>query len=70
MIMYNEWNLEINIFSLWFYNVYIFYPAASVDGNSSMDRWLSRVESCCWLGHIKDSLTCACVAAQCIDKEG
>ena len=35
-----------------------------------MDKWLSKLESSNWLGHVKDVLTCACVAAQCIDKEG
>ncbi len=35
-----------------------------------MDKWLSKLESCNWLTHVKDVLTCACVAAQCIDKEG
>ncbi len=35
-----------------------------------MDKWLSKLESSNWLTHVKDVLTCACVAAQCIDKEG
>ncbi|KAK2146123.1 hypothetical protein LSH36_631g02047 [Paralvinella palmiformis] len=42
----------------------------SVDGNIGMDKWLSKLEASGWLTHVKDSLTCACVAAQCIDKEG
>ncbi|RWS22695.1 myotubularin-related protein 9-like protein [Leptotrombidium deliense] len=35
-----------------------------------MDKWLSRLESCGWLSHIKDVLMCACLVAQCVDKEG
>jgi len=37
--------------------------------NTSSDKWLSRLDACGWLTHIKDALTCACVAAQCVDKE-
>ena len=44
--------------------------SVSVDGNIGMDKWLSKLEASGWLTHVKDSLTCACVAAQCIDKEG
>ncbi|XP_053209374.1 myotubularin-related protein 9-like isoform X1 [Panonychus citri] len=35
----------------------------------SMDKFLSRLESCGWLSHIKDVLMCACLVAQCIDQE-
>jgi len=35
-----------------------------------MDKWLSRIESCGWLSHIKDVLMCACLVAQCINEEG
>ena len=35
-----------------------------------MDKWLSKLESSNWLTHVKDVLTCSCVAAQCVDKEG
>lgn len=38
--------------------------------SSSMDKFLSRLESCGWLSHIKDVLMCACLVAQCIDQEG
>lgn len=40
------------------------------DTSSSMDKWLSRLESCGWLSHIKDVLLCACLVAQCVDREG
>lgn len=40
------------------------------DINTSMDKWLSRLESCGWLTHIKDVLSSACLVAQCMDQEG
>ncbi|CAM1324598.1 MTMR9 (predicted) [Pycnogonum litorale] len=40
------------------------------DLSSGMDKWLSRLESSDWLGHIKDILNCACLSAQCIAQEG
>jgi len=43
---------------------------ACSDTACSMDKWLSRIESCGWLSHIKDVLTCACLVAQCINEEG
>ncbi|XP_071116669.1 myotubularin-related protein 9-like isoform X2 [Haliotis cracherodii] len=43
---------------------------ATSDGGASMDKWLSKFESSNWLTHVKDILTCACVVAQCVDKEG
>ncbi|KAK6167642.1 hypothetical protein SNE40_021620 [Patella caerulea] len=43
---------------------------ACSDSNSSMDKWLSKLESSNWMTHVKDILTCACVVAQCIDKDG
>ena len=49
-------------------NLYVF--VVSLDGNIGMDKWLSKLEASGWMSHVKDSLTCACVAAQCIDKEG
>lgn len=33
-----------------------------------MDRWLSKLEASNWLGHVKEILTAACLAAQCIDR--
>lgn len=44
--------------------------AAVSDTGVSMDKWLSRLESSGWLGHIKDVLTCACFVAQCLDQDG
>ncbi|XP_033375451.1 myotubularin-related protein 9-like isoform X1 [Parus major] len=35
-----------------------------------MDRWLGRLESSRWLGHVKAALSTACLAAQCLDREG
>ncbi|ELU07118.1 hypothetical protein CAPTEDRAFT_168491 [Capitella teleta] len=43
---------------------------ACYDVNCGMDKWLSKLDSSGWLTHVKDALTCACVAAQCVDKEG
>ncbi|XP_036898068.1 myotubularin-related protein 9 [Sturnira hondurensis] len=40
------------------------------DQTHNMDRWLSKLESSNWLTHIKEILTTACLAAQCIDREG
>lgn len=40
------------------------------DTSTSMDRWLSRLESSNWMSHIKDTLNCACLVAQCLDQEG
>lgn len=40
------------------------------DTTSTTDKWLSRLESSNWLSNIKDVLTCACLVAQVIDKEG
>ncbi|XP_071623692.1 myotubularin-related protein 9-like isoform X1 [Heliangelus exortis] len=39
------------------------------DPSLSMDRWLSRLESCRWLSHVKAALSTACLAAQCMDRE-
>ena len=44
--------------------------AASSDRTLSVDKWLSRLDSSGWLGHVKDVLTAACVVSQCMDKEG
>lgn len=40
------------------------------DTSLSMDRWLSRLNACAWMSHIKDTLDCACLVAQCLDQEG
>ncbi|XP_062490065.1 LOW QUALITY PROTEIN: myotubularin-related protein 9-like [Pezoporus occidentalis] len=36
---------------------------------TNMDHWLSRLESCRWLSHIKAALSTACLAAQCMDSK-
>lgn len=41
---------------------------ACSDPSLSMDRWLSRLESSRWLGHVKAALSTACLAAQCLDR--
>ena len=43
--------------------------AASLDSGSSMDKWLSRLESSQWLSYVKETLNCACLVSQCIDQE-
>ncbi|XP_062407448.1 myotubularin-related protein 9 [Sardina pilchardus] len=40
------------------------------DQSHSMDRWLSKLEASNWQSHVKEILTTACLAAQCIDREG
>lgn len=40
------------------------------DSSSSMDKWLSRVESSGWLSQVQSVLGCACLVAQCISEEG
>ncbi|XP_071959434.1 myotubularin-related protein 9-like isoform X1 [Antedon mediterranea] len=40
------------------------------DRGCSMDKWLTRLESCSWLDHVKELLTTSCLTAQCVDKEG
>ncbi|KFQ49076.1 Myotubularin-related protein 9, partial [Nestor notabilis] len=39
------------------------------DTLTNMDRWLSRLESCRWLSHVKAALSTAYLAAQCLDRE-
>ncbi|XP_004682600.1 PREDICTED: myotubularin-related protein 9 [Condylura cristata] len=40
------------------------------DQSHNMDRWLGKLEASNWLTHIKEILTTACLAAQCVDREG
>ncbi|GAB6019226.1 Carrier protein, mitochondrial [Chamberlinius hualienensis] len=40
------------------------------DVGSTVDRWLSRLETSNWISHVKDVLDCACLVAQCVDKDG
>jgi len=40
------------------------------DTTASMDKWLSRLESSNWMSHIRDTLNCACLVAQCLDQVG
>lgn len=40
------------------------------DQTHSMDRWLSKLEASSWQTHVKEILTTACLAAQCIDRSG
>ncbi|XP_053820690.1 myotubularin-related protein 9-like isoform X3 [Vidua chalybeata] len=36
----------------------------------SMERWLGRLDGSRWLSHVKAALSTACLAAQCLDREG
>nr|XP_030146506.3 myotubularin-related protein 9-like isoform X1 [Taeniopygia guttata] len=36
----------------------------------SVERWLGRLDGSRWLGHVKAALSTACLAAQCLDREG
>lgn len=38
------------------------------DQSHSMDRWLSKLEASNWQTNVKEILTTACLAAQCIDR--
>lgn len=40
------------------------------DQSHNMDRWLSKLEASSWQTHVKEILTTACLAAQCIDRSG
>ncbi|KAM9109853.1 myotubularin-related protein 9-like isoform 1-T1 [Megaptera novaeangliae] len=40
------------------------------DLEQSMDRWLSRLDGCRWLSHVKEALSTACLAAQGMEWEG
>ncbi|XP_063167731.1 myotubularin-related protein 9-like isoform X2 [Candoia aspera] len=39
------------------------------DPSPHMDRWLSRLEASKWLSHVKEALSTACLAAQCLERE-
>ncbi|NWT76958.1 MTMR9 protein, partial [Prunella himalayana] len=39
-------------------------------GEPSTERWLARLEGSRWLSHVKAALSTACLAAQCLDREG
>ncbi|XP_053123985.1 myotubularin-related protein 9-like isoform X2 [Hemicordylus capensis] len=39
------------------------------DPSLSMDRWLSKLEASKWLSHVKEALSTACLAAQCVERE-
>jgi len=43
---------------------------ACLDMNSSAEKWWNRLEGSGWLSHVKDVLSVACLAAQCLDQEG
>ncbi|TRY62491.1 hypothetical protein DNTS_033290, partial [Danionella cerebrum] len=43
---------------------------ACSDQSHSVERWLSKLEASNWQSHVKEILTTACLAAQCIDREG
>ncbi|VFV40872.1 myotubularin-related protein 9-like [Lynx pardinus] len=40
------------------------------DLQQSTDSWLRRPEGCCWLAHVKEALSAACLAAQGMEREG
>ena len=41
---------------------------AVTDTACSHDKWMSRLTVSSWLTHVKDILTCGCLAAQCIER--
>nr|XP_054761888.1 myotubularin-related protein 9-like isoform X2 [Lytechinus pictus] len=42
---------------------------ACMDNGCSADKWISRLTNCGWLHHVKETLTTACLVAQCVDRE-
>ncbi|KAJ6654324.1 hypothetical protein lerEdw1_007246 [Lerista edwardsae] len=42
---------------------------ACSDPSPAMDRWLSKLEASKWLTHVKEALSTACLAAQCMERE-
>lgn len=40
------------------------------DTNSSVDKWLTRLDNSNWLGLVLSALNAACVVAQCLDQDG
>uniref|UniRef100_A0A1B6E1J2 Myotubularin phosphatase domain-containing protein n=1 Tax=Clastoptera arizonana TaxID=38151 RepID=A0A1B6E1J2_9HEMI len=52
-----------------YFNASLMLIACS-DSTMYMDKWLSRLDASTWMTHIKDTLDCACLVAQCLDKEG
>ncbi|XP_035937718.2 LOW QUALITY PROTEIN: myotubularin-related protein 9-like [Halichoerus grypus] len=40
------------------------------DLEQSTDHWLSQLEACHWLAHVKEALSTACLAAQGVGREG
>uniref|UniRef100_A0A673TWM2 Myotubularin phosphatase domain-containing protein n=1 Tax=Suricata suricatta TaxID=37032 RepID=A0A673TWM2_SURSU len=40
------------------------------DLEQSIDHWLSRLEGCHWLPHVKEALSTTCLAAQGMEREG
>uniref|UniRef100_A0A915JIU4 Myotubularin phosphatase domain-containing protein n=1 Tax=Romanomermis culicivorax TaxID=13658 RepID=A0A915JIU4_ROMCU len=40
------------------------------DNDISPEKWISKLNSSSWLQNISDLLNCACIAAQCADREG
>uniref|UniRef100_A0A6J0UDD6 Myotubularin-related protein 9-like isoform X1 n=2 Tax=Pogona vitticeps TaxID=103695 RepID=A0A6J0UDD6_9SAUR len=39
------------------------------DPSLNMDRWLTKLEASRWLAHVKEALSTACLAAQCMERE-
>nr|XP_002129995.1 myotubularin-related protein 9 isoform X2 [Ciona intestinalis] len=40
------------------------------DQSTNSEKWQSKLESCNWLSLVKETLSAACLVAQCVDKEG
>ena len=43
---------------------------ACSDTSVSHEKWLNRLTVSSWLTHVKEVLTCGCLVAQCLEKEG
>ncbi|NIG61729.1 myotubularin-related protein 9-like isoform X4 [Pontoporia blainvillei] len=49
---------------------FVHLTEACGDPEQSMDHWLSRLDGCRWLSHVKEALSTACLAAQGMEWEG
>lgn len=58
-------NVDINISVM---NLISVLLTACNDTTLYMDKWLSRLDASNWMSHVKDTLDCACLVAQCLDK--
>lgn len=76
-IQYNIYDLDVsNLLGFYIFRTGVLQESliklveACNDQSHNMDRWLSKLEASGWQSHVKEILTTACLAAQCIDRSG